>query len=132
MADGNPAEPNIYSGALKSDLFVMSATMTVVRGAADCTAVYNWMKEILKLRSDDIILYGKSLGTAATIDLATRVPAMGVMLVCPLASGARVVFPRMRNGFLDQVTSGNCELSLRVHFRWSERHDDGRRDIEAE
>mmetsp|Transcript_47991 Transcript_47991/g.74956 ORF Transcript_47991/g.74956 Transcript_47991/m.74956 type:complete len:148 (+) Transcript_47991:164-607(+) len=61
------------------------------------------MKEELHLRSDQIILYGKSLGTAPTIDLATREPAMGVVLVSPLASGARVVFPKMKNGFLDQV-----------------------------
>jgi len=82
MADGEPGEPNLYT---------------------DCTAVYAWMKKTLNLRSDQIILYGKSLGTAATIDLATRMPAMGVILVCPLASGARVVFPKMRNSMLDQV-----------------------------
>ena len=32
-----------------------------------------------------------------------REPAMGVILVSPLASGARVVFPKLKNGLLDQV-----------------------------
>uniref|UniRef100_A0A7S0EJ36 Serine aminopeptidase S33 domain-containing protein n=1 Tax=Hanusia phi TaxID=3032 RepID=A0A7S0EJ36_9CRYP len=82
MAAGDPAEKHLYS---------------------DSTAVYEWMKSDLKLRSDDIILYGKSLGTAATVDLAGRKPCIGVVLVCPLASGARVVFPKMKNFLLDGV-----------------------------
>mmetsp|Transcript_28485 Transcript_28485/g.68005 ORF Transcript_28485/g.68005 Transcript_28485/m.68005 type:complete len:256 (+) Transcript_28485:129-896(+) len=82
MAAGEPGEANIY---------------------ADAKAVYDWAKRDLKLRTDQIILYGKSLGTAATVDLATRVPSMGVVLVSPLASGARVVFPKVKNPFLDKV-----------------------------
>lgn len=70
---------------------------------ADSTAVYEWMTRELALSPERIILYGKSLGTAPTIDLATRVPAMGVVLVCPLASGARVVFPKVKNYLTDVV-----------------------------
>ena len=51
MGTGEPSEKNLY---------------------ADCTAVYKWMKSALKLRTDNIILYGKSLGTAPTVDVATR------------------------------------------------------------
>ena len=82
LATGEPSEKNLY---------------------ADSTAVYDWMKNTLGLRTDQIILYGKSLGTAPSIDLASRVSSMGLILVSPLASGARVVFPNMKNGLLDKV-----------------------------
>lgn len=61
---------------------------------ADCTAVYAWMKKTLNLRSDQIILYGKSLGTAATIDLATRMPAMGRCPPPGLPSHPRLLEPQ--------------------------------------
>jgi len=41
----------------------------------DSTAVYKWMTEELALPPERIILYGKSLGTAPTIDLGTRLPS---------------------------------------------------------
>ena len=50
-----------------------------------------------------IAVYGKSLGTAPSVNLATEVKCMGVILVSPLASGARVVFPNVKNGLLDKV-----------------------------
>ena len=90
MGTGEPSEKNLY---------------------ADCTAVYKWMKNTLNLRTDNIILYGKSLGTAPTVDLATRFPAIGVILVCPLASGARVVFPKVKNSLLDRVF---CPTILKI------------------
>mmetsp|Transcript_61644 Transcript_61644/g.151726 ORF Transcript_61644/g.151726 Transcript_61644/m.151726 type:complete len:256 (-) Transcript_61644:229-996(-) len=82
LGTGEPSEKNLY---------------------ADSAAVYKWLKADLKLRTDNIILYGKSLGTAPTVDLATKVKAMGIVLVSPLASGARVVFPNMKNSMLDKV-----------------------------
>jgi fermentation-respiration switch protein FrsA (DUF1100 family) len=90
MGTGEPSEKNLY---------------------ADCTAVYKWMKSTLKLRTDQIILYGKSLGTAPTVDLATRFASIGVILVCPLASGARVVFPKVKNSLLDRVF---CPTILKI------------------
>jgi len=39
---------------------------------------------------------------------------MGVILVCPLASGARVVFPTMKNGMLDQVFCPSIDKIGRV------------------
>ena len=70
---------------------------------SDSSAVYDWIIQQLQVPPDRIILYGKSLGTAATIDLGTRVRAIGMILVCPLASGARVVFPTMKNFITDGV-----------------------------
>ena len=90
MGTGEPSERNLY---------------------ADSAAVYKWMREDLKLRTDEIILYGKSLGTAPTVDLATKINTMGVILVCPLASGARVVFPKVKNSLLDRVF---CPTVLKI------------------
>lgn len=57
----------------------------------------------LKPPSPPRAVYGKSLGTAPSVDLATTAKCMGVILVSPLASGARVVFPNVKNSLLDKV-----------------------------
>jgi hypothetical protein len=40
-----------------------------------------------------------------------RLPSIGVILVCPLASGARVVFPKVKNSLLDRVF---CPTILKI------------------
>ena len=45
------------------------------------------------IAADKIILYGQSIGTVPTVDLASRVLCAGVVLHSPLASGLRVLRP---------------------------------------
>ncbi|XP_047295445.1 alpha/beta hydrolase domain-containing protein 17A isoform X3 [Homo sapiens] len=42
---------------------------------------------------DSIILYGQSIGTVPTVDLASRYECAAVVLHSPLTSGMRVAFP---------------------------------------
>ena len=45
------------------------------------------------LSTDKIVLYGQSIGTVPTIDLASRYEVRAVILHSPLASGLRVACP---------------------------------------
>lgn len=42
---------------------------------------------------ENIILYGQSIGTVPTVDLASRYECAAVVLHSPLTSGMRVAFP---------------------------------------
>lgn len=42
---------------------------------------------------ESIILYGQSIGTVPTVDLASRYECAAVVLHSPLTSGMRVAFP---------------------------------------
>jgi dienelactone hydrolase len=56
---------------------------------ADIDAVFKWLLRRGVLRQD-IILYGQSLGSGPTLDLAAREPAIAaVVLHAAFASGAR-------------------------------------------
>jgi len=72
-------------------------------------AVYNLAVTRMAVPVDRIVLMGKSLGTGPTVHIASQSPcAVGVILVSPLASGARTLFdtknvPRAVMAGLDQV-----------------------------
>ncbi|CAG5091504.1 Oidioi.mRNA.OKI2018_I69.PAR.g13080.t1.cds [Oikopleura dioica] len=66
-----------------------------------CGAAYEKLLEKYNVRPDQVILYGQSIGTVPTTDLATKVDCAAVVLHSPLSSGFRVLFPRQReHGFL--------------------------------
>lgn len=48
---------------------------------------------------ENIILYGQSIGTVPTIDLAARYECAAVILHSPLMSGLRVAFPDTRKTY---------------------------------
>jgi abhydrolase domain-containing protein 17 len=51
---------------------------------------------------ENIILYGQSIGTVPTVDLASRFEVAAVILHSPLMSGMRVAFPNTkRTWFFD-------------------------------
>ena len=61
---------------------------------ADIEAVYECVKEKYGAQEEDIILYGQSVGSGPTVDLASRLPNLrGVVLHSPLFSGLRVLYP---------------------------------------
>jgi len=71
-SSGAPTEPNIY---------------------ADVDAAWRCMTERYGISAERVILYGQSIGTVPTVDLASRVKVAGVVLHSPLTSGVRVAFP---------------------------------------
>jgi len=73
-SDGRPTEKGIYT---------------------DAETAYDYLVKS-GYRSEQIILHGESLGTAVTVDLASRRPCAGVVLEAPFTSGkdvARTVLP---------------------------------------
>ncbi|PKA65287.1 hypothetical protein AXF42_Ash005619 [Apostasia shenzhenica] len=61
---------------------------------ADIEAVYECLKESYKVEDEDIILYGQSVGSGPTLELASRLPNLrAVVLHSPILSGLRVLYP---------------------------------------
>lgn len=85
----------------------------------DIDTAYQYLTKTLKVPSDRIILYGFSVGSGPSIDLATRQPVAGLILEGAFTSTFRVVtyFPillldRFRN--LDKIQSVHCPI-LVIH-----------------
>lgn len=69
---------------------------------ADIDALYNCLKEKYGIKDDQLILYGQSVGSGPTIDLASRTPNLrGVVLHSPILSGMRVLYPVKRTYWFD-------------------------------
>ncbi|KAI7734369.1 hypothetical protein M8C21_006006 [Ambrosia artemisiifolia] len=69
---------------------------------ADVDAVYKCLKEKYDVKDDQLILYGQSVGSGPTIDLASRLPDLrGVVLHSPILSGLRVLHPVKRTYWFD-------------------------------
>lgn len=60
---------------------------------ADIDAAWSALRNRYGVTPENIVLYGQSIGTVATIDLASRYECAGVILHSPLLSGVRVAFP---------------------------------------
>jgi len=69
---GAPTEVNIYS---------------------DVDAAWHCLTDRYGVTPETVVLYGQSIGTVPTVDLASRVKVAGVVLHSPLTSGVRVAFP---------------------------------------
>lgn len=88
---------------------------------ADVDAVYKCLKEKYGVKDDQLILYGQSVGSGPTIDLASRIPDLrGVVLHSPILSGLRVLYPVKRTYWFDiyknieKISSVNCPV-LVIH-----------------
>lgn len=78
---GKPSEKNLY---------------------ADINAAWLTLRSKYGVSPDKIILYGQSIGTVPTVDLASRYELGAVILHSPLMSGMRVAFPNTkRTWFFD-------------------------------
>ncbi|ONK71212.1 uncharacterized protein A4U43_C04F6040 [Asparagus officinalis] len=61
---------------------------------ADIEAAYKCLEEKYGAKEEDIILYGQSVGSGPTLDLATRLPRLrAIVLHSPILSGLRVMYP---------------------------------------
>lgn len=69
---------------------------------ADIEAAYNCLKEKYGVADEDIILYGQSVGSGPTIDLASQLPNLrAVVLHSPILSGLRVLYPVKKTFWFD-------------------------------
>ncbi|XP_029772231.1 alpha/beta hydrolase domain-containing protein 17A [Suricata suricatta] len=72
VSSGKPSEKNLY---------------------ADIDAAWQALRARYGISPDSIVLYGQSIGTVPTVDLASRYECAAVVLHSPLTSGMRVAFP---------------------------------------
>lgn len=69
---------------------------------ADIEAAFKELRNRYGISPDNIILYGQSIGTVPTVDLASKYEVAAVILHSPLMSGLRVAFPSTkRTWFFD-------------------------------
>jgi pimeloyl-ACP methyl ester carboxylesterase len=69
---------------------------------ADIEAAYKCLIEMYGAKEEDIILYGQSVGSGPTTDLAARLPNLrAVILHSPILSGLRVMYPVKRTYWFD-------------------------------
>ncbi|KAJ4833083.1 hypothetical protein Tsubulata_001059 [Turnera subulata] len=69
---------------------------------ADIEAVYKCLEEKYGVKEEDVILYGQSVGSGPTLDLASRLKKLrAVVLHSPIASGLRVMFTVKRTYWFD-------------------------------
>ncbi|XWS30854.1 hypothetical protein CRYUN_Cryun23aG0027000 [Craigia yunnanensis] len=88
---------------------------------ADIEAVYRCLGEKYGVKEEDVILYGQSVGSGPTLDLATRLPKLrAVVLHSPILSGLRVMYPVKRTYWfdiyknIDKIPFVNCPV-LVIH-----------------
>ncbi|PQM39426.1 protein ABHD17B [Prunus yedoensis var. nudiflora] len=69
---------------------------------ADIEAAYRCLVERYGAKEEDVILYGQSVGSGPTLDLATQLPRLrAVVLHSPIMSGLRVMYPVKRTYWFD-------------------------------
>ena len=80
VSTGKPSEKNLY---------------------ADIDCAWQTLKNKYGITSDKIILYGQSIGTVPTVDLASRFEVAAIILHSPLMSGFRIFKQTKRTYFFD-------------------------------
>ncbi|KAL6549493.1 hypothetical protein OROHE_008610 [Orobanche hederae] len=100
QSTGKPSEHNTYS---------------------DIEAAYKCLEESYGAKQEDVILYGQSVGSGPTVDLAARLPRLrAVILHSPILSGLRVMYPVKRTYWfdiyknIDKISSIKCPV-LVIH-----------------
>lgn len=69
---------------------------------ADIEAAYKCLEEKYGVKEEDTILYGQSVGSGPTLELATRLPRLrAVILHSPILSGLRVVYHIKKSFWFD-------------------------------
>ncbi|KAL3372834.1 hypothetical protein AABB24_005055 [Solanum stoloniferum] len=88
---------------------------------ADIDAVYKCLKEQYEVKDEQLILYGQSVGSGPTVDLASHTPNLrAVVLHGPILSGLRVLYPLKHTHWFDiyknveKISLVNCPV-LVIH-----------------
>lgn len=78
---------------------------------ADIEAAYKCLIEKFGAKEEEIILYGQSVGSGPTVDLASRLPNLrAVVLHSPILSGLRVMYPVKRTYWFDIYKVSNVDI----------------------
>ncbi|KAG8366913.1 hypothetical protein BUALT_Bualt16G0017400 [Buddleja alternifolia] len=100
QSSGKPSEQNTY---------------------ADIEAAFKCLEENYGTKQEDVILYGQSVGSGPTLDLASRLPRLrAVVLHSPIMSGVRVMYAVKRTYWfdiyknVDKIPLVNCPV-LVIH-----------------
>ncbi|BBN10905.1 abhydrolase domain-containing protein 17 [Marchantia polymorpha subsp. ruderalis] len=95
-SSGKPSEANTYS---------------------DIEAAFECLRRDYGTREEDVVLYGQSVGSGPTLDLATSLPGLrAVILHSPILSGLRVMYPVKRTYWcdifknIDKIGSVKCPV----------------------
>lgn len=72
---------------------------------SDIEAAWNALRTRYGISPSNIVLYGQSIGTVPTVDLASKYDCAGVILHAPLMSGMRVAFNTKRTWCCDAFPS---------------------------
>ncbi|KAJ8774707.1 hypothetical protein K2173_017153 [Erythroxylum novogranatense] len=88
---------------------------------ADIEASYKCLEETYGAKEEDIVLYGQSVGSGPTLELATHLPHLrAVILHSPILSGLRVMYPVKKTFWfdiyknIDKIPFVNCPV-LVIH-----------------
>lgn len=90
---------------------------------SDIEAVYKCLEENYGAKQEDIILYGQSVGSGPTLDLAARLPRLrAVILHSPILSGLRVMYPVKRSYWFDIykvafMVIDHCHFHYLLHIK---------------
>lgn len=69
---------------------------------SDIEAAFKCLEENYGTKQEDVILYGQSVGSGPTLDLAARLPRLrAVVLHSPILSGVRVMYAVKRTYWFD-------------------------------
>ncbi|KAK1314606.1 hypothetical protein QJS10_CPA06g01261 [Acorus calamus] len=86
---------------------------------ADIEAVYKYLVKNYGVKEEEVILYGQSVGSGPTLDLATRLPRLrAVVLHSPILSGLRVMYSVKRTYWfdiyknIDKIPLVNCPVLI--------------------
>eukprot|EP00897_Mesotaenium_endlicherianum_P008002 jgi/Mesen1/722/ME000011S00060 len=86
---------------------------------ADIEAAYSCLENKYKCSQEDIILYGQSVGSGPTVDLACRLPRLrGIILHSPILSGVRVLYQVKRTYWfdiyknIDKIVNVKCPVTI--------------------
>lgn len=75
LSSGKPSEKSLYT---------------------NIEVAWNELRSRYNIQANKVILYGQSIGTVPTVDLASKYDFAGVILHSPLTSGLRLAFPNTR------------------------------------
>ncbi|KAH7670655.1 putative alpha/beta hydrolase protein [Dioscorea alata] len=88
---------------------------------ADIEAAFKCLEENFGAKEEEIILYGQSVGSGPTLEMAARLPRLrAVVLHSPILSGLRVMYPVKRSYWfdiyknIDKIPLVNCPV-LVIH-----------------
>ncbi|KAL0431611.1 UNVERIFIED_CONTAM: Alpha/beta hydrolase domain-containing protein 17C [Sesamum radiatum] len=103
QSSGKPSEQNTY---------------------ADIEAAFKCLEENYGTKQEDVILYGQSVGSGPTLDLATRLPRLrAIVLHSPILSGVRVMYSVKRTYWfdiyknIDKIQLVNCPVLI-IHEKY--------------